>query len=282
MQAPPGWYPDWAAPGTVRYWTGQEWTAHTATGSPSATYSEPAPAAAWSAPSGPWANPYAAASIQQPGRTAARVTLAIIAGVLATVVMTEVSHVRQQSASHCTCAVTTARGNTGVPAYVPPLNPGNGGLLPPVVAGLNLNPQSQNMAHHLTTQAESQLALSANSITIGYYETPAGTSKVFIEMIRGATGSDSRNPADLLGELEAGFGNSIGEPAGSAAQLGWSTVSTRSDSMIMYCAAVTQIKIPIRACAFVQGSTLGVIGVYNPAPADEPLIDEILSAITGS
>ena len=32
--APPGWYPDpWAAPGTMRWWTGRDWTGHTVAGS---------------------------------------------------------------------------------------------------------------------------------------------------------------------------------------------------------------------------------------------------------
>jgi hypothetical protein len=273
MHALPGWYPDPSAPGTIRYWGGQEWTAHTAPASQVATY--PAPAPFWPEQAGPWANPYAATSSQPTGpRTAALVTLGLILGVVVMVLIAELSHLRHQRAS--------AAGTVAVPTYAPQLQPSTSGLLPANIAGLSLNPQSQLMAHHLTTQAESELSPSGHGITIGYYQTPAGSSKVFIEMITGAAPTNSRDAWYLLSQLEASFADTIGVPVGSSAQPGWTREQIGAANSVMGCENVTQMKTPIRACAFVQGTTVGVIGVYQPAPADGPLIDEVRREITGT
>jgi hypothetical protein len=272
MHAPPDWYPDPWAPGTVRYWTGQEWTGHTGPGSQPAGYWTPAPAVSWPTPPDPWTNPYLAASGQKPRRsTAAIVTLALILGLLVMVVIAELSHV-----------LTVRHESTSAPNYTPRLDPATAVQLPPSIAGLRLDPQSANMAHHLTNDAESQLSPPGGQVTIGYYATPAGSMRVFTETIERTAAGSSPNRSDLLVQLETGFDGTVGEPVGSAPLPVWTRVATGDVDSIMGCQTVIEAEVPIRACAFVQGSTIGVVGVYHPAPADGPLIDEVRRAITRS
>ena len=51
---------------------------------------------------------------------------------------------------------------------------------------------------------------------------------------------------------------------------------------VMACQNVSDVKIPVRAFAFVQGSTIGIIGAYHPNGADEVLIDELRRAVADS
>lgn len=272
MHSPAGWYPDPSVPGTARYWTGQEWTAHTAPCWPPAAYSTPAPAA--SSPTGPdpWTNPYVTASGQQPSRpTATIVTLGIILGVLVLVIIAEVSHV-----------LTVRHESASAHTYAPLVDPATSMQLPASIAGLSLYPQSANMAHHLTDQAESQLSPSGSNVTIGYYATPTGRMKVFTETIKSTAAANTSNPSDVLSQLEEGFDETVGRPVGSAPLPAWTRVATGDVDSVMGCQNLIETKVPIRVCAFAQASTIGVIGVYRPAPADGPLIDEVRRAITGS
>jgi hypothetical protein len=284
MHARAGWYPDPSAPGNLRYWSGQEWTASTAPVSQPATYAAPAPAPAWPAQTSAWTNPYAAAASQRPSRpTAAIVTLGIILGVVAIVVVAEISHVltvRRESAS------APAAGSAGTPftapTYVPPSSSATSVRLPLGIAGLNLNPQSPDMRHHLTTQAESELSRGTSPITIGYYETPAGSSKVFLEMIDDSPATNNSNPSEILSQLEVDFDDTVAVPAGSTRRPSWIRAATEDINSVMGCEDIIEYNTPIRACAFVQGSTIGVIGVYQPAPGIDPLIDEVRRTIVGS
>jgi hypothetical protein len=268
----------------LRYWSGQEWTASTAPVSQPATYSVPAPAASWPAQPSHWTNPYAAAGSQQPSRpTAAIVTLGIILGLVAIIVIAEISHVltvRHESAS-APSERSLGAPYTG-PTYVPPASSATSARLPSSIAGLNLNPQSPDMRHHLTTQAESGLSRGTSPITIGYYETPAGSSKVFLEMIDDSPATNNSNSSEVLSQLEEGFDDTVAVPAGSTRHPSWISAATDGANSIMSCENIVEYNTPSRTCAFVQGSTIGVVGVYQPAPGVDPLINEVRRAIVGS
>ena len=282
MQALAGWYPDPSAPGILRYWTGQQWTDHTAPDPQPATYTVAEPAASWPAQAGPWTNPYAATASQQRTRpTAAIVTLSIILAILAIVITAEISHVltvRSENASD-----PAAGAPITAPTYVPPFtSTTTSSLLPSSIAGLSLNPESQTMSHHLPIDTESQLSQSKTPIIIGYYDTPDGSPKVFIETIENAAVANSTNHSDLLTQLEGGYDGTVGEPIGSTRTPVWTRVPTSEADSVMACENLTQMQTAIHACAFVQGSNFGIIGVYRPAPADAALIDEVRRTIAAS
>jgi hypothetical protein len=282
MHVPPGWYTDPVAPGLLRYWTGREWAAATAPVWPSVTHQTPAQGTSWTAD--PWVNPYAPApaAVPQPNRrTAVITTLAVIIGLLGMVVSAEVTHaltVRHDTAS------AAADGTGGTPLTVPNSSPqvSTGRQLPVRLAGLILNPQSQSMAHHLTQDAETELTRRGGTITLGYYGTSSENSKVFLEIVDGTTETSAADAPPLrLSQLEVGFNGAVMQriPDGPAST--WSRVPSGPDT-VMYCRTATDYKTPVRACAFVQGSTVGIIGVYQPTAADNQLIEEVRTAITGS
>jgi hypothetical protein len=277
-----GWYPDPWTTGILRYWTGQEWTAHTALGPQPAMYSAPTPS--WPAPDSPWTNTYAAEASQQASRrTATIATLTIVVGILAIVVTAEASHyLTVRDATPPAALGGSANAPITAPIYAPPSNSPTSARLPTNIAGLLLNPQSPNMRHHLTDAAESELSGRISPVTIGYYETAAGSSKVFLETIDDSPIAGKSSPAVLLSRLEKDFDQGLSVPAGSKSRSVWTRVATENVNGVMGCEDVVEYSTPIRACAFVQGSTIGVFGVNRPAPGVEPLIGEVRQAIAGS
>jgi hypothetical protein len=254
----------------VRYWTGLEWSA--------ATYQAPAPSQTGSWTPDAWANPYAApAAVPPPNRRTATVAaLAVVIGLLGIVISAEVSHaltVRPDNAS-------AADGTSGVPLTVPSPQVSTGRHLPFSVAGLTLNPQSQNMAHHLTTDAETELTRRGGTITIGYYATPSGTSKVFTEIVDDTAEKDPLGEPARISQLEAGFNGAVSERISDGPTSNWSHVPSGPDT-VMLCRTAIDYKTPIRACAFVHGFTIGIIGVYQPTAADDRLIEDVRLSITG-
>ena len=286
MQAPPGWYPDPSVAGTVRYWSGQEWTFHTAPGMSSTSYSTPAPAAFWPSQPGAWTDGYGAAGAmggrQQGLRTAAIVTLSIILAVLALVIIAEVSHVLTVSRENSAPAAPFAPYTYSPPTHTPPNHTDASGQLPAGVAALSLDPASYSWRHPLNLPAEAGLAPSGSALAIGYYKTAAGSIKVFTETINVRAEGDGAGPEDLLAQLEGGVDGSISLPNNAGRQLLWSPEPTGVRTALMSCASYTEYDIPVRACVFVQGTTFGVIGVDHPVPADGDLFNELRREITGS
>ncbi len=144
-----------------------------------------------------------------------------------------------------------------------------------------MNPQSQNMAHHLTDAAETELTRRGGTITLGYYATPSGTSKVFTEIVNDTAGKDALGEPARISQLEVGFNGAVSERISYGPTSNWSRVPSGPDT-VMLCRTATDYKTPVRACAFVHGVTIGIIGVYQPTAADDRLIEEVRTAITGS
>ena len=257
--------------------TGPVWS-----GLPATYQAAPAPTQTGSWPPDAWANPYAApapAAVSPPNRRTATVAaLAVVIGLLGIVISAEVSHaltLRDDNAS-------AADGTSGVPLTVPSPQVSTGRHLPFGVAGLTLNPQSQNMAHHLTTDAETELTRGGGTITIGYYDTPAGSSKLFLEIVDGKPESGTQDaPVRRLSELESGFNGAVGSRSSSGSASTWSLVPSGPGTP-MFCRTATDYTTPIRACAFTKGTSAVIIGIYQPTAADDQLIEEVRTAITGS
>lgn len=283
-----GWYADPSTAGTLRYWSGQAWTAHTSPELHPAMFAAPAPAPSWGAPSwgtqpDPLTNPAAAQRSASTGRNTTLVALGAVLVVLAVVISLEVSHVlkvRQQNK-----AADAADAQVNEPLLVPnvaPTTPAPTQQLPSGIAGLSLDPQSQAIAPLLTSAAGAELSRGGSSITLGNYQTQSGESKVSVEMIDPAAVTSDTSPAKLMSELEAGFEGTVRAPVGTTLHPDWSRVEVPDATILVECESVIDWNIPVRACAFVDGATIGIIAENHPLPGEDPLPDEVRRAITAS
>ncbi len=147
--------------------------------------------------------------------------------------------------------------------------------LPEHVAGLSLRHDADARAETAKVQSFGAGAGKA----VGYYETPAGRTKVFVE-IADTSALTGLRPTALrqLHALEDSFTRGLTpQQTGGQTPL-WATVSAGDASVLMACSETSLSGVPVKTCAFVEGTVVGYVGVYLPTSKDAALVNQIRAA----